>query len=57
MLILKGRSDDSVFTAAGEMPGTGQIPLERGRCNVSHDAKLGPNNELLKKLERCVLCE
>lgn len=31
--------------------------LERGTCNVSSDAKPGPDNELLKKLERCVLCE
>lgn len=31
--------------------------LEKGTCNVNSDAKLEPDNELLKKLERCVLCE
>lgn len=58
MLILGGRkSDDSVFTAAGETPAQTRFFLEKGTCNVSSDAKPGPDNELLKKLERCVLCE
>lgn len=34
-----------------------RVSLEKGTCNVSSDAKLGPDNELLKKLERRVLCE
>lgn len=58
MLILGGRkNDDSVFPAAGETPGPDQSLLERGTCDVSSDAKPGPDNEQLKKLERCVLCE
>lgn len=52
------KSDDGVFTAAGEKAGL--IPrasLEKDTCNVSTDANPGSDNGLLKKLERRVLCE
>lgn len=59
MLNSRGRkSDDSVFTAAGEKAGLKpRASLEKDTCNVSTDANPGLDNELLKKLERCVLCE
>lgn len=59
MLNLGGRkSDDSIFTAVGEKAGLKpRASLEKDSCNVSTDANPGSDNELLKKLERCVLCE
>ena len=52
------KSDDSVFTAAGEKAGLKpRASLEEDACNVSTDANPGSDNELLKKLERRVLCE
>ncbi len=52
------KSDDSVFTAAGEKAGLKpRASLEKRTCNVSTDAKPGLDNELLKKLEQRDLCE
>lgn len=52
------RRDDSGFTAAGENAGLKpRASLEKDTCNVSADANPGSDNELLKKLERRVLCE
>lgn len=52
------KSDDSVFTAAGEKAGLKpRASLEKDTCNMSTDANPGLDNELLKKLERRVLCE
>lgn len=51
-------SDDSGFTAAGEKAGLKpRASLEKDTCDVSTDANPGSDNELLKKLERRVLCE
>lgn len=52
------KSDDSGFTAAGEKAGLKpRASLEKDACNLSADADQGSDNELLKKLERRVLCE
>lgn len=49
------KSDDCVFTAAGEKAGLKpRASLEKDPCNVSSDANPGSDNELLKKLERRV---
>lgn len=52
------KSDDSVLTAAGEKAGLRpRASLEKDTCNASSDANPGSEDELLKKLERRVLCE
>lgn len=52
------KSDDSVFTAAGEKAGLmPRASLDRDACNVSTDANPGSDNGVLRKLELRVLCE
>lgn len=52
------KSDDSVYTAAGEQAGLKpRASLEKDACDVNTDANPGSDNGPLKKLERRVLSE